>query len=309
MVVTSDALVGGGTSETPTWRNHMRSQTIAPTLLCLLAPVLAQAAAPAPIPTPPYIEGSGLTEVHASVNGQEGTFLIDTGGGISIITPKFAERIGCKPWGQITGFRLTGERLDAPHCDGVSFEMGGGKFKAPAVGVFDIMQFIGANAPPLDGSLGLDIFAGKVVTRIPGVGLVIETPASFKARIAGAKELPVRVVRDAEGLALTLNGAVQTPAGLAYMELDTGNTGTFFVGNHIAALLGMQPDSAAPFAGSLTLANGIVASGPTRTTSLIMDGNIGAGFLNHWTMTMDLEHGRLWLAPLPADAPEKKAKH
>jgi len=276
---------------------------IAVALPLLLAPILASAGDPAPIsiPTPPYIEGSGLTEVHATVNGQEGTFLIDTGGGISIITPKFAEKIGCKPWGQITGFRLSGERLDAPHCDGVSFEMGGGKFQAPAVGVFDIMQFIGANAPVLDGSLGLDIFAGKVVSRVPGQGLVVETPASFKARIAAGKELPVRVVRDAEGLALTLNGAVQTPAGLAYMELDTGNTGTLFVGNHIAALLGLKPDSSGVQA-SLTLANGIVVSGPARTTNMIMDGNIGAGVLNHWIMTMDLEHGRLWLAPAPEEA-------
>ena len=278
--------------------------SMAVALPLLLAPILASAGEPAPlsIPTPPYIEGSGLTEVHATVNGQEGTFLIDTGGGISIITPDFAKRIGCKPWGQITGFRLDGGRLDAPHCDGVSFEMGGEKFRAPAAGVFDLMKLIGANAPVIDGSLGLDIFAGKVVSRVPGQGLVIETPASFKARMAAGKELPVRVVRDAEGLALTLDGAVQTPAGLAYMELDTGNTGTLFVGNHIAALLGLKPDASAVQA-SLTLANGIMASGPARTTNLIMDGNIGAGFLNHWIMTMDLEHGRLWLAP----APETKA--
>lgn len=280
-------------------------QSIAPALLCLLAPALAQAGdLPATIPTSPYV--AGLTVVHAKVNGQEGTFLFDTGGGISVLTPQFAQRIGCKPWGQITGFRLDGGRLDVPHCDGVDFEMGGGKFRAPAAGVFDLMSLIGANAPVVDGALGLDIFAGRVVTRIPGQGLVIETPASFAARIAQAKELPVRVVRDAEGLALTLDGAVQTPAGMAYMELDTGSVSTLILGNHLAPLLGLKPDSSAA-AVDVTLANGIVVSGPARTANLIMDGNIGAEFLNHWIMTMDLEHGRLWLAPLPADAPEKKA--
>jgi len=27
-----------------------------------------------------------------------------------------------------------------------------------------------------------------------------------------------------------------------------------------------------------------------------MDGNIGAQFLNDWVLTLDLEHGRAWLA-------------
>jgi hypothetical protein len=279
--------------------------SIAIALPLLLAPILASAGDPPPatIPTSPYV--AGLTVVHAKVNGQEGTFLFDTGGGISVLTPQFAEKVGCKPWGQITGFRLDGGRLDVPHCDDVDFEMGGGKFRAPAAGVFDLMKLIGANAPVVDGALGLDIFAGKVVTRIPGQGLVIETPASFKARIAQGKELPVRVVRDGEGVALTLDGAVQTPAGMAYMELDTGSVSTLIIGDHLAPLLGLKPDSNAA-AVSVTLANGIVVSGPARTANLIMDGNIGAEFLNHWIMTMDLEHGRLWLAPLHEDKASDK---
>lgn len=276
-------------------------------LLGLLAPVLAWGGEPTvTIPTSPYLRA--LTVVHATVNGQEGTFLFDTGGGVSLLTPKFAEKIGCKPWGQITGFRYNGERLDAPHCDNIGFEMGGRTFRAPAAGIFDIMKFIDADVPPVDGALGLDVFAGQVVTRIPGRGLVIENSESFKARIAQGKELPVRVVRDAEGLSLTLNGAVQTPAGLAYMELDTGNIASLLVGNHIAPLLGMKPDVSTPFQGSLTLANGMVAQGPIITENLIMDGNIGTAFLDHWIMTMDLEHGRLWLAPAPEDAKDKNPK-
>jgi hypothetical protein len=44
------------------------------------------------------------------------------------------------------------------------------------------------------------------------------------------------------------------------------------------------------------LANGITVEGTTRTRDLIMDGNIGAQFLNDWVLTLDLEHGRAWLA-------------
>ena len=174
----------------------------------------------------------------------------------------------------------------------------------PAVGVFDVMKFIGEKAPPVDGTLGLDVFSGHAVTVVPGTAIVIETPKSLAARTATARELPARLVRDAEGVSLTVNGAVQTPQGTAWMELDTGNSSGLFVGNHIAPLLGMKPDTSSPVGGSVTLANGIVVSGPTRTANLIMDGNIGAEFLNHWILTLDLDTGRAWLSAYKA---EKKA--
>jgi hypothetical protein len=84
------------------------------------------------------------------------------------------------------------------------------------------------------------------------------------------------------------------------MELDTGNTTALFVGNHIAPLVGLKPDSTGATA-SLTLANGIVVSGPARTANLIMDGNLGADFLKRWITTIDLAHGRVWLAPAPSE--------
>lgn len=278
-------------------------QTISLTLLTLLAPALAVAAEPAPAGHVPLEPLGYVIVAHATVGGQTGTFMFDTGEGVSVMTPAFAQKIGCKPWGQATGFRLDGQRLDGPHCDGITVEMPGVKFNAPALGVFDVASFFGPGAPPIDGILGLDAFAGHAITLVPGKEIIVETPESLEARTAHARELPVRLVRDVQGLSLTVDGAVQTPAGLAYMELDTGDTAaTVIVGDHIAPLLGMKPDSPQPFMGGVTLANGIVASGPVRTEKLIMDGNIGADFLNHWIITMDLEHGRLWLSPLVADA-------
>src|SRR3954462_11480201 len=66
--------------------------------------------------------GTAMMTARAKVQGHEGLFLFDTGGGISYISPSFAQTIGCKPWGQITGFMLTGQRLDMSRCDGLSFD-------------------------------------------------------------------------------------------------------------------------------------------------------------------------------------------
>lgn len=278
---------------------------IATLFYALVMPPVVLAGAPGPtsetvIPLEPYLRMQAV--VHATVNGQPGTFLFDTGEGVSSFAPAFAEKIGCHPWGQVTGFRMSGERLDSAHCDGVRFDFAGTSLLAPVVITVDIMKFMGDDVPHVDGALGLDLFAGRAITILPRMAIVIETPASLAARIAHAKELPARLVRDAEGVALAVDGAVPTPSGMAWMELDSGNGGSLVVANHIAPLLGLKPDLTTPAEAEFTLANGITVKGKTRTRDLIMDGNIGAQFLNDWALTLDLEHGRAWLAPFQADA-------
>jgi hypothetical protein len=133
------------------------------------------------------------------------------------------------------------------------------------------------------------------ITIILRKAIVLESPSSLAERLETARELPIRIVRDVEGIALSVDGAVRTPGGLAWMELDSGNGGSLVVANHIAPLLGLPTDMTTPQPSHFDLANGITVSGTTRTRDLIMDGNIGAQFLNNWVLTLDLEHGRAWL--------------
>jgi hypothetical protein len=270
--------------------------------LGLLPSVLQSKSRPAPvtrIPLEPYLRAQAT--VRAVVNGTLGLFLFDTGEGVSSFSPSFAEKIGCHPWGQISGFRMSGERLNNKHCDNVTIDLSGQKLTAPTVSTVDIMKFLGPDVPPVDGSLGLDLFAHRTITIIPRQAIVLESPASCADRIKAARELPIRMVRDVEGIALSVDGAVRTPEGLAWMELDNGNGGSLVIANHIAPLLGLPTDMTAPQQGRFELANGITVEGSIRTRDLIMDGNIGAQFLNNWIVTLDLEHGRAWLAPLPQD--------
>jgi hypothetical protein len=257
---------------------------------------------PAPvaeIPLEPYLRAQAV--VHAVVNGKPGIFFFDTGEGVSSFSPSFAEKIGCRPWGRISGFRMSGERLDNKHCDNIPFDLSGQRLIAPVVSTVDIMKFLGPDVPPVDGSLGLDLFAHRTITIIPRKAIVLESPSSLAERIKTARELPIRIVRDVEGIALSVDGAVRTPEALAWMELDSGNGGSLVIANHIAPLLGLPTDMTTPQQGHLELANGIAVEGTIRTRDLIMDGNIAAQFLNQWSLTLELEHGRAWLSPLPQD--------
>jgi hypothetical protein len=264
---------------------------------CSLPRQESEAARPQAILRTNATPGWGTT-VDVLLANYEALFLFDTGGGITAVTPEAAKLIGCNPWGQMTGFRMGGERVDMKRCDNAHFKTGSLELTAPIAGVFDINAFAEGAATKLFGSLGLDVFAGRTITIRPAAHeIVVETPASQRERVRGAREITVRLVRDAEGVALSVNAAVSTPDGLAWMELDTGNSGSLAIGKHIAALLGLDPDGKGPQSVQMQLYGGVGVQGPARIGNFIMDGNIGAHFLNQWDLTLDLDSGKAWIRP------------
>lgn len=252
----------------------------------------------------PHPGGTSMMTVQARVHGHEGNFIFDTGGGISYISPAFAEKIGCKPWGQITGFMLTGQRLDMPRCEGVTFEIQGRRFGVPTSGVFDIMKYMPPNVPRIDGSIGLDVFEGQAVTlSLSQQKLIVESAPSLAIRKRHGHEVPVRFVREAGGASLTVYVAVPTSQGMAWMEFDCGNGGANVIGKHLAALLKLDPAKKEPQPASFTIAGGIPVEGMARVNeTLIMDGNIGTRFMIKWDLTLDLAKMRAWLAPIEASS-------
>ena len=235
----------------------------------------------------------------ANVFGHEGRFVFDTGGGVTYISPSFAQAIGCKPWGQLSGFVLTGQRLDMQRCDDLTFDIDGRWFQAPIAGVFDLMKFMPPNVPKIDGSIGLDLFAGRAVTlSLSKRTLTVESASSLRQRTRKGKEISVRLVRELEGIALAVVAGVVTPEGTAWMELDSGNGGANVIAKHIAPLLNLKTDVKQPQPAKLMLVGGISVAGDARVNeTLIMDGNIGTRFMIDWDVTFDLAKGRAWLTP------------
>ena len=60
-----------------------------------------------------------LWKVHVTLKGKSGDFLLDTGGGVTLLSEQFAKGIECEFWGRTTGFNMFGKRGDGPHCDNV----------------------------------------------------------------------------------------------------------------------------------------------------------------------------------------------
>ena len=271
------------------------------TLMMLGALLGSLAAAPVPeggeaVPLSLY-QGKQFT-IEAVVAGRPRTFLFDTGEGLTMITPALAKALGCEPWGSITAFRMLGERLDTKRCDGVSFGIGSGRYVAPSAIVYDLGEIAGRDAPPLDGAVGLDLFAGRTITiDLVRRRIILETPASVARRLRNAVEVPLRLVRgDAGGLDVNLG--VTTPRGLAWMELDTGNAGpTIFASQAMAPLLGLNASTREPQEVTVRLDTAELKMRARVFPGMIMDGNIGMQLVRDRAITLDLKNGRAWLAP------------
>ncbi|HWF07981.1 MAG TPA: hypothetical protein VG297_05925 [Bryobacteraceae bacterium] len=80
--------------------------------------------------------------------------------------------------GRISGFRMSGERLDNKHCDNITVDLSGQKLLAPVISTADIMKFLGPDVPPMDGAPGLDLFAPRTITIIPRKAILVESRSS-----------------------------------------------------------------------------------------------------------------------------------
>jgi hypothetical protein len=274
---------------------------LAAAALLLPALLAAQPAVPAP-------EAEFTLEPHRTrwalsveVNGHPFRFGLDTGGGVTLISPDVVAAAGCAPWGRMTGYTMSGRRLDGPRCDGVTIAIAGHPFTPPVTAVL-APELIEPNDRELAGSLALDAFEGRAVTLDFGSGrLIVESPASLAARVRTMTPLPIRLVRELGGRSLVPVAAVPTASGPLWFELDSGNGGTVLVRKTYAALFGLDSTAAGPQAGDVAVLPAVHArTDRIFTPDMIIDGNLGMPFLRNWVVTLDLAAARAWIAPTAA---------
>jgi aspartyl protease len=236
-----------------------------------------------------------LWTVRVTASGKPGTFLLDTGGGATLVTEEFAKSLGCRFWGRRTGYNMFGERGDGPHCDGVSLMAAGVALTPVDIGKIDFGNRFTGDATP-DGLLSLDAFDGKVITLDQAAAtLTLETPGSLEERTRSMTEVPLRLSRGCSARCLDVYVAAPTRQGTAWLTLDSGAGGVSLIAKDHALAFGLDPDTKEQRL-SFELAPGIPVDSPALVTEMIMDGNLGQPFISQYLMTLDLVRGRVWFA-------------
>ena len=275
----------------------VRKFTAALAITCfVIFPLLSVAGKPSEKPQVIRLQRfrKALWKVHVTVKGKPGDFLLDTGGGVTLLAEEFSQGIDCKFWGRTTGYNMFGKRSEGPHCDNVQINAGDVALTPVNVGKIDFgEQFPGDKNP--DGLLSLDAFDGKAITLDQTAGtLTIETSASLAKRTKGMKELPFRISRECSARCLSAFVGVPTTEGMTWLILDSGAGGVSLISKDHAQLFGLDPKSKEQRL-KYEVAQGVLVDSPVLVTDMIMDGNLGQPFMSQYIMTFDLAKGRLWL--------------
>lgn len=239
-----------------------------------------------------------LRTVEVAVGDRTLPFLLDTGGGVSLVTPSVAGILGCKPFGRGVGFRHDGSPIAMQRCPPVALRVDGWSAAPREVGVYDLMALLPDGLPVLGGVVALNTFDDRVVTLDLGSdSLVVEGRGSRVLRLEGASELRMREAHQAAGASLDVFLAVAAEEGPLWFELDSGNAGPVLLAPHAAEELGLDLSTTEPRTVTLTLEGYGPVTVEALEKDMIYDGLFNAAFLETVTLTLDLLNERAWIAP------------
>lgn len=256
-------------------------------------------------------------------DGSHARFLVDTGVGLSIVSPSLVQRHGLASTGRShTGHRMSGQAVVVPlvdlpaldlRADGPSAGAGGFAVVSGLGGVADLGPADGANG--FDGILGLDLLGDLGLTIDPfrsKIRLGLPDPASDTPQI----DVPVRVRRD--GPAVELRADLRLPDdSVIEVEVDTGSAATILAERFMAACGADGNESNAridegtdqtghnyvrrfiPIEAALSLAAAPQTEFRRPTVmfqDIALDGLIGTDFLNRYVQTYDTTRCRMILA-------------
>lgn len=260
---------------------------------------------PVEISMEPY--AGELKQIRVSAGIGLPPFLFDTGGGATLVTPDAARSLGCEPYGRMTAFRHTGERIDVPECGPIPLDIAGYRIE-PFVGVFDIGSLLPPDLPPLGGVLSLHTFRNHFLTMdLAGNRLTLENDESFARRVEGMRALHSRLSTEAGGEGLDLFVEVGAEKGSLWMLVDSGNLGPALLAPHALRQIGYAEwaeaaERSGGDPGTREIKLDLVGYGSVTVTArafpgMIHDGMLNAELLRGMILAMDLSSGRAYARP------------
>jgi len=260
--------------------------------LCLLA---KNPTSPINIPLHPYQKS--LKTINVTIGEKRYPFLFDTGGGLTLITPQLSKAAGCTPYGQLSGFRMNGERLDVKKCGSISMKLNNMPLK-PKTGLFDLNALLPKDWPPLYGTLSLHTFQKNILTLdLRHNQLILESDRSFHQRIKDMLPVSIAIECASGGRAVDLFVEAHATYGTLRLLMDSGNIKGYILSPGALEQLEMNR-SKIPEKTVFTLQ--IDTLKPREVSAfvekgLIHDGALPATWMEQYIITLDLPNRKMWI--------------
>jgi hypothetical protein len=228
----------------------------------------------------------GLRSVSVSIGDRAYVFLLDSGGGRTLMSPELAKTLGCEPRGRDVGYRMNGEVVAFQQCPRLDADASGfGVHLAPA-GVFDVNALLPAELPRVDGVIALDAFRGQVVSIDWSHGaIVVHSPADAATALRD-HGIPIRLATGENGANLEVLVRVAGVADGLWFLVDSGDIRGTLISRHL------EREGAFRFASEsvaeLRIGGGEVEALRVTADDINFDGVFGTDFLMTRIVTLDL---------------------
>ena len=176
----------------------------------------------------------GLKTIEVEIENETYNFLFDTGGGLTIVSPKVIEKVGRSAYGNFVGFRMSGEQVGWKLSDSLEIEIGGTIFFHNQVGIFDIMSLLPKEFEQIHGLISLKTFEKLIISlNLNENKLILETDRSFKKKIKNMDLIPSRFANGPSGLELNIFLGTKSNNRLWWFLFDSGNIGQAKISENI----------------------------------------------------------------------------
>lgn len=241
----------------------------------------------------PYIEN--IKTVDVDIQGKKYSFLFDTGGAETIISPEVAKAINKKIYGSITGFRMTGEKIKLQKADSISLIIGKTKIFHQTVGVWDLMSILPKDLPRVDGVISLKSFERNILTiELAKNIIIIENKASAKKAIKGKSLLTTRFSNGLEGADLNIFIGIPKANNLYWFLFDSGNSGPFILSNESALIWNVQNENYEKSADSEFVFGDKTLKIKPVAKDIIHDGVFNFDAISRYIFTIDFKNEKVW---------------
>jgi len=240
-----------------------------------------------------------LRKIDIVISGKSYSFLFDTGGGETMISPALANSLGKNIHGSVTGFRMSGERIAYPVCDSITLTMGHTKIFHSSLGVWDLMSILPKDFPKLDGVVSLKSFENRMITLDLGHNrIIIHNLTSFKKEVFNKTLLQSRFANGLAGNELNIFLALYKN-GIRYLFLfDSGNIGNLLFSHKSAYEWKLEDDTTnnnRSFGATLITLGRKMINTTSESAAIIYDGALNYNILSKSIFIIDFSKKKIWM--------------
>jgi hypothetical protein len=238
-----------------------------------------------------------LRIIDVSINGSGYTFLFDTGGGETLISPGIAKENKKCIYGSMNAFRMHGEMITFQKADSIELITNSTRLYHPSVGVWDVMSVLPPGLPRLDGVLSLKSFVGRRITLdLVNNRIIVETEKSYQKKVINMTRHTSRFANGLDGNEVMIFLEEQNAGRSFWFLIDTGNLGDVLLSPGTATAWGLKADSVNGSLGKVSF-----KLGSSRLTAdsiqdrIIYDGALNYFTISNFTVLIDLLREEVWI--------------